>query len=61
MKPPCQNCPDRQILCHSTCEKYLKYKRAREAASDNRHQRAMLERYHYDITARADKLRRMHA
>ena len=27
MIPPCKDCPDRQIGCHSTCEKYIEFKK----------------------------------
>ena len=27
MKAPCKDCPDRQVNCHSTCEKYIEYKK----------------------------------
>lgn len=25
-KSPCRDCPDRAVLCHSTCEKYIAYR-----------------------------------
>lgn len=31
MKIPCYNCPDRSIGCHSACDKYLAFRREREA------------------------------
>ena len=27
IKGPCLCCEDRQILCHSTCEKYIEYRK----------------------------------
>lgn len=27
IKVPCKNCSDRHMSCHSTCEKYLKFKK----------------------------------
>lgn len=27
---PCKDCEDRQIGCHSICEKYIQYKRIRD-------------------------------
>lgn len=41
---PCQGCPDRSITCHSTCSKYIKWKKIashnneleRKARYDNR-------------------------
>lgn len=61
MKAPCQSCPDRHFLCHDKCDKYLKYKRYREAISTERRKVLVADEYHYGITARAEKLRRMHA
>lgn len=26
MRPPCKDCKERAIGCHSTCEKYKKYR-----------------------------------
>lgn len=28
---PCKDCVDREIGCHSTCEKYINFQREREA------------------------------
>ena len=25
-KAPCLNCPDREVLCHSKCEKYISFR-----------------------------------
>lgn len=33
-KAPCYQCPDRQLDCHSTCEKYLEYKRTMQEIDD---------------------------
>jgi hypothetical protein len=30
LQAPCKDCPDRRYLCHSTCEKYIKYNEYRE-------------------------------
>jgi hypothetical protein len=27
MKAPCKDCPNRKVGCHSTCEKYLDYRK----------------------------------
>ena len=27
MMAPCKDCPDRATLCHSTCERYLAFKK----------------------------------
>ena len=31
MDNPCYKCPDRKAECHSTCEKWLEYEKARNA------------------------------
>lgn len=31
---PCYKCPDRQVGCHSECEKYRAYVKANEARRD---------------------------
>ncbi len=36
LQPPCKNCIDRKVGCHSTCEKYIAY--------DNEHKRVCSER-----------------
>lgn len=33
MKAPCKDCPDRQVGCHSTCEKYITF--AKEKRQQN--------------------------
>lgn len=30
LNPPCKNCPDRRVGCHSVCEGYLKFKTERD-------------------------------
>lgn len=27
MKPPCKDCPDRKVGCHSTCQRYLDFRK----------------------------------
>jgi hypothetical protein len=34
MRPPCKDCPDRHIGCHSKCEKYLAFRRERDAYNE---------------------------
>ena len=31
MKPPCKDCPDRHLNCHSECIRYLRWKEPLEA------------------------------
>ena len=35
-KVPCRFCSDRDEKCHSTCERYLEYKRINDAERDRR-------------------------
>ena len=28
VKSPCKDCPERQVRCHSSCERYIAYKEA---------------------------------
>lgn len=35
---PCMNCPDRNEVCHSTCERYKEYARGREAIREKKMQ-----------------------
>jgi hypothetical protein len=30
---PCKNCPDRKLHCHTTCKKYIDYKKEIEASN----------------------------
>lgn len=30
LNPPCKNCPDRRVGCHSVCERYLEFKTKRD-------------------------------
>lgn len=36
MNAPCMNCSDRFIGCHSSCDKYSKYKTRSEEIQNNR-------------------------
>lgn len=37
MKPPCKDCLDRYVNCHSCCKKYLAYAAGREAERQARY------------------------
>ncbi len=30
MKAPCKDCPERSVMCHSECDKYLAFKEYRK-------------------------------
>ena len=34
VNPPCKNCQERKMLCHSSCEKYLEYKKKNDALKE---------------------------
>ena len=34
---PCLNCKERKPLCHSTCEKYIKFRNERDKFLELRH------------------------
>ena len=34
-KAPCKDCPDRQVGCHSTCEKYLTFRKKRNELNES--------------------------
>ena len=40
MRPPCKNCPDRVLRCHSSCERYLEYRKivdkVKKASNENK-------------------------
>lgn len=36
MNGPCYNCPDRDYGCHSSCSKYLEFKKKQEEINKNR-------------------------
>lgn len=43
MNSPCKDCPDRQMGCHSNCEKYLSYDKYRQEIRAKRLQAKKLE------------------
>lgn len=45
MKAPCKDCPDRQLDCHSKCERYKAYQEEREAYREKKKQATMADCY----------------
>ena len=35
MKPPCKDCTDRAVCCHSVCEQYKAYKEYNDSLKNN--------------------------
>ena len=56
MNAPCKDCPDRNYMCHSTCEKYIEYQKHREEV---RKKKQEFYRQDYDyVSSRKTGLRR---
>lgn len=34
VQSPCKNCPERHVACHSSCEKYINYRKTLESDKD---------------------------
>jgi hypothetical protein len=47
MNPPCKDCPNRQIGCHSTCEKYSEFRKERDALNEKIHKQKEAEYAEY--------------
>lgn len=43
LKPPCKDCTDRKVGCHSICEKYLVYDEERKRINSERAKYRQLE------------------
>lgn len=61
MNAPCHKCPDRRIVCHDKCEKYMEFKNQQGAANAERRKSMLAEEYHRVVVARAEKIRRWHS
>lgn len=46
MRDNCLNCTERKLFCHSSCEKYVRYKNERDLV--NKKQREFLDGWGYD-------------
>lgn len=42
MTPPCNNCSDRHIGCHGSCERYLTYKSERDRLLAEQHKNSQV-------------------
>lgn len=42
--PPCKNCQDRSVSCHSSCSLYLTWKSEHEKQKENERKQKELER-----------------
>ena len=44
MTPPCNNCSDRYIGCHGSCERYIAYKSERDRLLAEQHKNSQVNR-----------------
>ena len=54
----CLNCKDRHEKCHSTCEKYLKFKKELEELHEAKRKQYDLEDYYYNSRYKNNKKKR---
>ena len=47
--PPCKDCPDRAVGCHSICEKYITYDKANKKLKEQMKKIAIQEQIQNDI------------
>lgn len=47
VQAPCKDCPDRHIACHSSCEKFLDFKKQVEEAKHRGYIEHQLDRMRY--------------
>lgn len=54
-KAPCKDCPDRQVGCHSTCEKYLAFRKERNELNEKTYKQKEVEYADYTRYMRASR------
>lgn len=40
INPPCLDCPERKLGCHSSCKKYKAYRKKKDKEKENRRKEA---------------------
>lgn len=60
MKAPCKDCPDRQVGCHSTCEKYIEFKKEADEQRQERIARSEINQFVRESNERRYKRFRNH-
>lgn len=50
MNAPCKNCSERHTLCHSHCEKYLKFRAELDKANEVRRKYTENRNFCIDVT-----------
>lgn len=46
-KAPCKDCPNRQVGCHSTCEKYIVFRKERDELNELKNKAKNDEKSYY--------------
>lgn len=54
-KAPCKDCPDRQVGCHSTCEKYIEFKKEADEQRLKRIEQGNINQYMREASERRYK------
>ena len=57
MKVPCKNCEDRELGCHSECEKYLEFQEQRRSVNKKRQHDAVMHDVKFNAVCRMRRLR----
>ena len=52
MQPPCKDCPDRHLHCHSECDKYANYYIANEQRKKNIREEKLSWSYTFECMAK---------
>lgn len=60
MQAPCKDCPDRVVGCHSTCEKYIEFRKYRDEylAWKQKENKLLDDLYHTSRHSKTQKMRR---
>ena len=58
MKPPCKNCTDRVLGCHSRCQKYIDFRADMEKLYEIRRRNTSEKIYIYDACVRCGGIRK---
>lgn len=55
IKSPCKDCPDREIRCHLTCEKYIEFKKESDKIREQRNAQKEKEKQYIEDNLRKYK------
>ena len=58
IKSPCKDCPDRRVLCHSECEKYIAYRKRLDELNEKLARESWLDSYDDIVHRRIAKRQR---